>query len=345
MNRGEDFMKHEQERTGLPITRNIQVPTGNIVCCKGTKGELEFVSVGDYGKDINLKADFLGLKKEPEPFQHTNMLPLTEKWVITISTQYGCAMRCTFCDVPKVGSGKNATLNDMTGQILSGLMLHPDIEGSDRLNIHFARMGEPSFNPDVLDCVKWLKEHIDPEYRVHPVVSTMMPSRNKWLKTFIHSWMRIKNRMYKGNAGLQISVNSTNESERSTMFSGNALRLAEIAKIMEGVIPIGRKITLNFAIAGYEIDPRILLDHFSPDHYLVKLTPMHKTMTAEEKGIKTEGDFTSYHPYRDYEKSLKDAGYDVIVFLASEYEDLGRITCGNAILSGSVPEIAYREII
>lgn len=338
-------MEYEQIRLGLPVTRNIEVPTGNIVCCKGTKGELEFVSVGDYGKNINLKADFLGLDSEPREFKHTEMLPLTEKWVITISTQYGCAMRCNFCDVPKVGTGRNATFNDMTGQILTGLLLHPEIEQTDRLNVHFARMGEPSFNPDVLDCAKWLKEHIDPEYKVHPVVSTMMPSRNIWLRTFIHSWMRIKNRMYKGNAGLQISINSTNEEEREEMFSGNALRLAEIAKVMEGVIPVGRKITLNFAVAGYEIDPRTLLDHFSPDHYLVKLTPMHKTTAADINGLKTEGDFTTYHPYREYEQSLKDAGYDVIVFLASEYEDLGRITCGNAILSGTMPEVEHRIVV
>ncbi len=329
----------------MNVIKNIEVPTGNIVICEGSKGSLEFVSVGDYGKEVNLKAEFLGLNENPKPFKHTKMIPLTEKWVITISTQYGCSMNCTFCDVPMVGNGKNATFNDLTGQILSGLMLHPKIESSERLNIHFARMGEPSWNPEVLDCAKWMKEHLDNEYNVHPVISTMMPKNNKWLKTFIHTWMRIKNRLYKGNAGLQISVNSTNEEERTKMFSGNALRLAEISRIMEGVIPVGRKITLNFAVAGYEIDPRILLDFFSPDHYLIKLTPMHKTKTAEQAEIKTKGDFTDFHPYETHESELKEAGYDVIVFLASEYEDLGRITCGNAILSGTVPEINHKILV
>lgn len=337
-------MEAEQKRLGLPIIKNIEVPTGNIVICQGSKSLIEFVSVGDYGKETNLKADFLGLKEKPEQFKHGDMLPLSEKWVITISTQYGCSMNCSFCDVPKVGPGRNVTMNDLIGQILSGLMLHPEIKESERLNIHFARMGEPSFNPDVLDCAKWLKEHIDPEYKVHPVISTMMPKRNVWLKTFIHTWMRIKNRIYKGNAGLQISINSTNEDERALMFNDNALRLPEISKIMEGVIPVGRKITLNFAIAGYEINPQVLLDYFSPDHYLIKLTPMHKTETAESNKIQTEGDFTDYHPYEEHEQKLKNAGYDVIVFLASEYEDLGRITCGNAILSGTMPEIGYKVV-
>ncbi len=329
----------------MKITKNIEVPTGNIVCVKGEKGDLEFVSVGDYGKDVNLKADFLGLNQSPKPFQHTEMLPLSEKWVITVSTQYGCAMKCKFCDVPKVGNGKNATLDDLNGQISAGLMLHPEVQRSDRLNIHFARMGEPTFNKNILACAEWLKRDIDTKYNVHPVISTMMPHKNKHLKAFIGAWMNIKNILYKGNAGLQLSINSTNESERAEMFSGNALYLAEIANVMDGIKPKGRKITLNFAVAGYEIDPKILLNFFSPDRYLIKLTPMHKTDSAQNNNIKTQGDFTSYHPYEVYEKDLKQAGYDVIVFLASEYEDMGRITCGNAILSGTMPEVPHKILI
>jgi 23S rRNA (adenine2503-C2)-methyltransferase len=329
----------------MRITKHIKVPTGDIVCAEGQSGLLEFVSVGDYGKETNLKADFLGLADEPKPFSHSKMLPLTEKWVITISTQYGCSMGCSFCDVPKVGTGRNATFDDMKNQILLGLSLHPEITRSDRLNIHFARMGEPSFNPNVSECAFWLKQNIDHLYNVHPVVSTMMPRKNKYLSCFITNWMIIKNEVYKGNAGLQLSINSTNESERQAMFGGNALTLRDIQTVMHGHVPKGRKITLNFAIADYEIDPDILLAYFSPDHYLIKLTPMHKTATAEKCGIVTGGEFTEYHPYEEHERKLKAAGYDVIVFLASEYEDLGRITCGNAILSGSMPEIPHEVII
>jgi 23S rRNA (adenine2503-C2)-methyltransferase len=113
---------------------------------------------------------------------------------------------------------------------------------------------------------------------------------------------------------------------------------------MEGIVPSGRKITLNFAVAGYEIDPDILKKYFDPDDYIIKLTPMHKTSTAIKNGIETKGDYTSYHPYAKDEKNLKDAGYDVLVFIASEYEDLGRITCGNAILSGTMPLCPFEEV-
>lgn len=329
----------------MKILRRLSVPTGDILIVEGTRGRLEMLSLGDYGKDVNLKCDAIGLERELSQVIHTNLLPLTEKWVITISTQYGCSMGCKFCDVPKVGPGKNATFQDLIRQVLTGLGLHPETTGSDRLNIHFARMGEPTWNPNVLDAARWLKTHIDPEFTVHPVVSTMMPCKNEWLKTFIHTWMRIKNRLYHGNAGLQLSINSTSEYQRRQMFSGQACTLAEIADIMRGIIPNGRKITLNFSIAEYEIKAQDLLRYFSPDDYIIKLTPMHKTNSCIQEAIHTPGDYTTYWPYQYHEEQLKAAGYDVLVFIASKEEDLGRITCGNAILSGTLPEVKYKEII
>jgi 23S rRNA (adenine2503-C2)-methyltransferase len=317
----------------MKISKNIKTPTGNILIVEGSNGWLELLSLGDYGKDVNIKSNVLGLSRIPEKVRHTTLLPLEEKWVITISSQYGCSMKCNFCDVPSVGPGKNCSFNDLINQVITGINLHPEVK-SNRLNIHFARMGEPTWNPNVLDAAKWIHEHIGPEHKiVHPVVSTMMPKHNEWLKTFIHSWMRIKNRLYRGEAGLQLSINSTNEKEREIMFNNNALSLIQIAKIMEGIVPYGRKITLNFAVAGYEIDPSVLLTYFNPEFYIIKLTPMHKTTTAVKNNIITIGDPTEYYPYEEFENALTKAGYDVLVFIASEEEDKSMITCGNAILS------------
>ena len=47
----------------MEITKNIQVPTGNICIVQGEKGKLEFLSIGDYGKQANIKADFLGIER------------------------------------------------------------------------------------------------------------------------------------------------------------------------------------------------------------------------------------------------------------------------------------------
>lgn len=333
----------------MKILRNIQVPTGNILIVEGELGKLECVSLGDYGKEANLKASFLGLDRPIDYVDHQEMLPLEEKWVVTISTQYGCSMNCVFCDVPKVGKGVNATYNDLKNQVIESIKLHPEVKLTDRLNIHFARMGEPTWNEDVLKFSKDVQEIVFPylgNSLIHPVISTMLPKHNKNLKRYLQDWMYIKNEIYEGNAGLQFSINSTNETERIKMFSNNALSLEEISEIGKTLdFPKGRKITLNFAVADYEIDAKRLKSLFNPEKFLVKLTPMHKTKTALENGIETSGEYTSMYPYLEHEIALKAEGFNVIVFIASEYEDLGRITCGNAILSGTMPECTHKELI
>jgi len=328
----------------MKIEKHLKVPTGDIMVISGSKGNLEMLSLGDYGKDVNVKCDAMGLTRQIEKVEHTEMMPLTKKWVVTISTQYGCSMGCKFCDVPKVGPGKNATAQDLVDEVNIALSLHPEITWTERLNIHFARMGEPTWNKDVLKAAIIFNNNLNPAFHVHPVVSTMMPHKNRDLEDFIKAWMFIKNELYAGNAGLQLSINSTDEMERSIMFNGNACTLTEIQSVLQGIKPKGRKITLNFAIAGYKINPDILTRYFSPEDYLIKLTPMHKTNEAIKNNIKTEGDYTQYYPYQEIEENLKAKGYDVLVFIASEYEDLGLITCGNAILSGSLPKVPYQVI-
>ncbi len=332
----------------MKVLRNIKVPTGNIMIVEGDKGNLECLSIGDYGKETNLKAEFLGLNRAIEKVEHQEMMPLEEKWVVTISTQYGCSMNCVFCDVPKVGKGVNATYNDLKNQVIKALELHPEVEYTKRLNVHFARMGEPTWNPNVLEFSRNLKKEVRPYINrsfIHPVISTMMPKNNKNLSKFLADWMEIKNYDFRGEAGLQFSINSTSNEERNKMFSNNTLSLEEISEIGKNLdFPKGRKITLNFAVADYEINAKKLRKLFDPRKFLVKLTPMHKTDTALKNGIETEGDYTTMYPYLHIEEELKAEGFDVIVFIASEYEDLGRITCGNAILSGTNPECPYEDI-
>ena len=332
------------------ILKNIQVPTGNICVMQAEKGKLEFLSIGDYGQNSNIKADFLGITRELNGVPNGEIMPLEEKWVVTISTQYGCSMGCKFCDVPKVGKGLNATLNDLSEQVAQALLLHPEVEATKRLNVHYARMGEPTWNDNVLEHAKLLLKQVRPyigRSHVHPVVSTMLPKNNKNLIPFLQEWCEIKNYTYRGSAGLQFSINSTDNDQRSEMFSGNALSLEEISEIGKLLPdPIGRKYALNFALADeYIINAERLKQLFDPAKFMCKLTPLHKTKSCEENGIETTGGYESFTPYQKAETELKEVGFEVIVFVPSYDEDLGLITCGNAILSGSVPKVQFTEIV
>lgn len=328
----------------------INVPTGKIGIIEGERGKpIEFLSLGDYGKEKNVKADFMGLTNEINSVSNENVvMPLEEKWVITVSSQYGCSMNCGFCDVPKVGRGVNATYHDLLNQIKAGLSMYQDVKWTKRLNIHFARMGEPTFNGNVLDVALCLHRNIFDFCErsairggvIHPVVSTMMPRNNKNLHKFLDIWCDdIKNRYYDGNAGLQLSINSTDEEQREEMFSGNAMTLADIShEFFYLPKPKGRKYALNFALAdGYKVDAGILRYFFSPENFMVKITPIHETKSCGENGIHTANGYEYFTPYKEVEQNLKDAGFDVLVFIPSKDEDDGMITCGNAILSGRMP--------
>ena len=131
------------------------------------------------------------------------------------------------------------------------------------------------------------------------------------------------------------------------MFSGNALTLEQISDIVKYLpMPRGRKYALNFALAdNYEVNAEKLRDLFSPEKCMVKITPLHVTHSCKKNNIKTSGGYTSYVPYQKVEKELIKMGFDVLVFVPSMDEDESRITCGNAILSGTKPECKYEDII
>lgn len=174
----------------------------------------------------------------------------------------------------------------------------------------------------------------------------MLPKRNKNLCRFLQDWCEINNYDYRGAAGLQFSINSTSDEQRRFLFKYNSLPLDEIADIGWGLPdPKGRKYALNVALAdGNEIDAVKMAHLFSPDKFMVKITPIHVTGATKENGISTTGGYTEFNPYQEVESSLKAEGFDVLVFVPSLEEDQGMITCGNAILSGSMPLCPFSEL-
>lgn len=313
--------------------------TGKIAIGEFDKGKLEYLVVHDYGQQNNIKADFLGLTKDIEGVDHTTLMPLQEKMVATISTQYGCSMNCKFCDVPKVGKGVNATYEDLKSQIVKAINLYPEVGSTKRFNLHYARMGEPTFNFNVLkisfDLLKIIRPYIGRSF-THPVVSTMLPRANKRLMEFLNVWtIDLKNEVFRGSAGLQFSINSTDDKQREFLFSGNSLPLKDVAEIGRYLIdPVGRKYTLNFALSDDSIiDPVLLRKLFNPKKFIVKITPLHNTTACDSNNLKTTGGYNTYTPYKEIEEKLKNEGFDVLVFIPSLEEEAGKITCGNLILS------------
>ncbi len=160
----------------------------------------------------------MGITREINGVPHGELLPLEKKWVITISTQYGCYMYCKFCDVPKVGPGINATFNELVNQVKAALSLHPEVKKAERINLHYARMGEPTVNKTVIDSAYYLKGMFDSMgWGFHPVVSTVMPTTLHLTRNFLSRWIELKNN-FNGEAGLQLSINTTDFDIRRKMM-------------------------------------------------------------------------------------------------------------------------------
>lgn len=313
----------------------IKTHTGKIYVDREKK--LEFLTVGDYGKEDNIKAAFLGLHKEIHGVKHHDV-DLSEKWVATISTQKGCHMSCQFCDCPKFGFYGNATRDELAYEVET-ILQNENVKNTDRFNVHFARMGEPTWNQNVLEFCESDLRLLVSKYiiakTIHPVVSTMLPKLNRDLERFIRDWCRIKNEVYAGEAGLQFSINSTDDEQRNSQFNGMSLGLEEISKLAKQLPkPVGRKYTLNFAVTEQTIlDAARLSALFDKDNFIVKVTPIHKTTSAIKNGFNVTTEYTDYNVYRKFEEPLVSAGWDVIVFVPSEEEDSDRITCGNALIA------------
>lgn len=313
----------------------IKTHTGKIYVDRDKR--LEFLTVGDYGQSNNIKANFLGYTKEIHGVPHSDV-DLADKWVVTISTQHGCPMSCKFCDVPKFGFYGNCSVDELAYQVRTAIE-GENVERTKRFNLHYARIGEPTFNPHVLYFTSVLDKFISDiglcADTIHPVVSTMLPKQNPFLGDYLQEWCRIKNDERKGEAGLQFSINSTDDEQRHMQFSGKSLSLCEIAAIGDVLpMPNGRKYTLNFAVTADTIlDAGKLTALFDKEKFIVKLTPIHQTTSACANGFDVGDSYRKYSVYEQFEQPLLDYGWDVIVFVPSVEEDSDRITCGNALIS------------
>ena len=309
--------------------------TGKIVT--DTDLMLEYLYVGDYGKENNIKASFLGYDKRIDKVEH-KPVDITDKLVVTVSSQKGCPSNCKVCDCQKLGFKGNATLPELITEIMSGVSLS-GIKHGQRLNVHFARMGEPTFNPNVITSAKYVAQMIVSDASdvtfdtYHPVVSTMMPKSNKNLKKFLQEWISV-GLEYGGEDGfgLQFSINTLNEEDRNAMFRNKSLSLQEISDIIKELpMPKKRKYTLNFAVTSKSnLDVSLMNKYFDKEKCIVKMTPIHRTVEAVNERYEIVNDFDVYEKF---EQPLVNDGWDVIVFVPSKEEDEDRITCGNSLIA------------
>ena len=258
-------------------------------------------------------------------------IPRDEKWVLLVSTMFGCPIGCSMCDAGGHFQGK-PTKEQILEQI-DFLVKKRFPDGSipaKQFKIQFARMGEPTLNPAVLKVLDVLPSLYEAP-GLMPSISTVAP---KGCDDFLERLMEIKYKNYSGgHFQFQFSIHTTDEKLRDQIIPVKKWSFRQMKAYGERFFnPGDRKITLNFALAkNMPVDPQILLNNFDPEKFLIKITPLNPTYQALENNLSSYIDpYISDNGYEIVD-SLKQAGYRVIVSIGEVEENLIGSNCGQYI--------------
>ena len=286
--------------------------------------------IREVGNDKLAKVYIAEIEKGQIEFAESLQPPLSrkEKWVIIISCLVGCPARCLMCDAGKKFSGK-MTKDEILEQIdyLVDKRFPDQKIDTEKFKIQFTRMGEPAFNPAVLDVLRELPNRYDAS-NIIPSVSTIGP---KNYSKFFDELIGIKNELYSGGKfQMQFSIHTTDIDKRDVLIPVPKMSFEEIGEYGESFyVPRDRKITLNFVMMeGYPIEAEVIEKHFFPDKFLVKLTPLNPTGNAGRNNLKTALDPCDEGSVSTLVYDLKNRGFEVIVSIGELEENEIGSNCG-----------------
>ena len=266
-----------------------------------------------------------------------------ERWILMVSTLFGCPVKCLFCDAGGGYRGK-PTAEEILIQIdhMVNEWFPDGIVPAAKFKIQFARMGEPSLNMAVLDAL----EELPRRYRttgLMPSISTIAPLGTD---AFFERLVDVKNRLYAGGRfQFQYSIHTTDETLRDKLIPVRKWDFARMAAYGERFHRAGdRKITLNFALAADSpVEASILKRYFDPARYLIKLTPVNPTSRATQNNLGSHIDPTRPETAASVTRSLADAGYEVIVSIGEVEENEIGSNCGQYVLNYLESGVAVKD--
>lgn len=259
-------------------------------------------------------------------------LPREKKWVLMVSTLYGCPVRCQMCDAGGDYRGR-LSKEEIFAQIdyLVQKRYPNGTIPADKFKIQFARMGEPSFNPAVLDVLAELPARYHAPGLL-PSLSTIAPHG---VEAFFERLIEVKEHCYPhGQFQFQFSLHTTDSAQRDQLIPVKKWSFSQMAEYGERFHKPGdRKITLNFALADrMEVDPEVLARYFDPARYLVKITPLNPTCQADKHGLTSYLDPSRPDKGDGLIERLTARGYEVIVSIGEVEENQIGSNCGQYLL-------------
>jgi len=257
--------------------------------------------------------------------------PRSEKWVLIVSTLFGCPVGCSMCDANGWYKGK-LTAGEIFAQIDHMVLEYfPDRNiPVKKFKIQFARMGEPSFNSNVLEVLKQLPQRYNAP-GLMPSLSTIAPNGTD---AFFKELNEIKDQYYgNGHFQMQFSLHTTNRVKRDHLIPVSKWDFGKIAHYGENFYREGdRKVTLNFALAeDSPLSAETLIRYFDPEIFVVKLTPVNPTINAIKKQIANAVTSEAQANELKEVQDLRDRGYEVIISVGELEENKIGSNCGQYI--------------
>jgi len=286
------------------------------------KDEIAVARIAEFGD-----GQFVEFVESVEP-----PIPREKKWVLIVSTMFGCPVGCLMCDAGGQYRGP-LTKHEILSQIdymVTRRFPNRDVP-VEKFKIQFARMGEPSLNPAVLEVLEDLPER----YRapgLMPSISSIAPAGSDG---FFDRLKRLKMALYgNGRFQLQFSIHTTDPELRDRLIPVRKWSYAEIAAYGEAFhAPGDRKITLNAALAkGIPFEAPVLRRYFDPDRFLIKMTPINPTYTAARNGLASYLDPQLAEDRDSVVASIRDSGFEVIVSIGEPEENLIGSNCGQYVM-------------
>jgi 23S rRNA (adenine2503-C2)-methyltransferase len=255
--------------------------------------------------------------------------PRAAKWIVNLSTQFGCPVGCPTCDAAGAYSGEPDE-EELWAQVAWALGRHPGLAARcAKLKVHLARMGEPSLNDAVLPFLEALPARLAAPGLWACVASVAPRGREAWFARL----REVKRRLYPGRFQLQFSIQSTDPDARAWLVPVACWNLDEIADFGHAFwAPGDRKVLLNFALArGVPFEPEVLLGRFSPERFALKLTPLNPTFRGRTAGLESVLRSPSEGEVRPALERLGAHGFDVVWSVGDGREDEIGSNCGQAV--------------
>lgn len=255
-----------------------------------------------------------------------------KKEVLIVSTLEGCPVQCAFCDAGGMYRRK-LTASEISEQIdyIVQRRYGDGPVATEKFKIQFSRIGEPACNDAVIEVLQTLPGRYHAPTLL-PSISTIAPAGKE---RFFERLLAVQEQFYREKFQFQFSLHSTDPNQRRAFIPVKTWSFEEMSLYGERLVRNKqRKVSLNFALATSSVvDAGVIARHFSPRHFLIKITPLNPTHSAARNQLVCAVDCFSrtlpFHPRLI--AGLEERGFEVILSVGQSIENEIGSNCGQMV--------------